>query len=97
MTETVKATGYLVIRATRSRHGTQDVISAKIGRTTQSRPAMSGDEIAVKISVSVPTAAFGPFKAEATIDIPAELIAENNVQVTAQEPESFTEGNYVGG
>jgi hypothetical protein len=97
MTDTVTATGYLVIAAVRSRYGQQEVREAKPRRITQKRPQLYTDEIAVKISVRVPSAAFGPFRAEAVIDVPAELIAENNVQVTAQEPDRITEGDYVGG
>lgn len=87
MGETVQATGYLVIQGIRNRHGKQEVGSAKARRITQSRPQMGTDEIAVKLSVRVPAAAFGPFAASAVIDVPAELVADNNVEVTAGEPD----------
>jgi hypothetical protein len=89
MTDTVTATGYVVLKAVRSRYGKQEVREAKVAKVTQSRPSMGTDEIAVKLSIRVPIAAFGPFAASAVIDVPAELIAENNVEVEAQEPSPY--------
>lgn len=84
MGETVKATGYLVFEGIRSRYGKQGVTQGKLRRVTQSRPSMTTDEIAVRITVEVPAAAFGPFQAEATVVVPEELV-QNGVTVEAIE------------
>lgn len=87
MTETVAAIGYVVVQGVRSRYGKQEVREAKVRRVTQSRPSLGTDEIAVKLAVRVPVAAFGPFEAAAVVDIPEDLVAANNVEVTAENPE----------
>jgi hypothetical protein len=89
MTDTVTATGYIVLEAVRSRYGKQEVRDAKVRKVTQARPGLSTDQIAVKLQIRVPAAAFGPFQAAAVIDVPAELIAENNVEVQAEEPSPY--------
>lgn len=87
MSDTVEATGYVVVQGIRSRYGKQEVRSARVRRITQSRPRLGTDEIAVKLAVRVPVAAFGPFEAAAVVDIPEDLVAANNVEVTAENPE----------
>lgn len=86
MSDTVEATGYLVVLGERSSYGAQNVIRAKVRRITQGRPLMVTDEIAVKLTVRVPAAAFGPFKAAAVIEVPEDLVAEPIVEVTVEDP-----------
>jgi hypothetical protein len=84
MAETVTATGYVVLEGVRSRYGKQEVREGKVRRVTAGRPTLHTDEIAVKLSIQVPVAAFGPFQASAVIEVPEDLIAANNVEVVAE-------------
>lgn len=84
MAETVTATGYVVVKGIRARYGDHDVRSGKALRVTAGRPTLHTDEIAVKLSIKVPVAAFGPFEAAAVVEIPEDLIAANNVEVVAE-------------
>ena len=75
MNETVDATGYLILRGVRSRYGDKSVHTAKFGRTVQSAPGrLERDDVAVKITVRLPSAAFDPLRPEALVIVPEELV-----------------------
>lgn len=71
----VTATAYLTVQGIRSRHGDKTVRQAKITRITQSRPSsLALDQIAVRVMVQLPSAAFEPLRPEALIVVPEEMI-----------------------
>lgn len=74
MSETVDATGYLVIEGWRNRVSGR-VLTAKTVRLTQGKPAsLMVDQVAVKVTVRLPAKAFDALQPEAVIIVPEELI-----------------------
>jgi hypothetical protein len=72
------ATFYVTLRADRASWGNrQSITKVKAVTLRQSKGVLQADEIAVKVSVVVPDAAFEPFVLPAvTLDVtPAELVA----------------------
>lgn len=85
MSGTVDATAFLTVEGTRSRYGDKSVRSAKVARVTQGRPAqLSADQVAVRVTVRLPIAAFDPLRPDALIVVPEELI-QRPVEVEATE------------
>lgn len=85
MSGTVEATAYLTVEGTRSRYSDKSVTAAKVTRVTKGRPAqLSADQVAVRVTVQLPAAAFDPLRPEAMIVVPEELI-QRPVEVEATE------------
>ena len=81
----VRASAYLTVEASRIRYGNKSVQSAKVVRVTQGKPAiLQVDQIAVKVTIELPTAAFDPLEPQAIIVVPEELI-QHPVTVEASE------------
>ena len=74
--DTVTATGYLVVKGTRSRYYTNvPVTGAKIAGSRSKKPTTLGeDEIVVKVKIQLPKQAFEPLEPEALIVVPEELV-----------------------
>lgn len=86
MSDMVKATAYLVVKGKRRRYRPLTVDSASITRVTQNKPAtLTGDEIAVKVTIELPAAAFEALQPEAVITV-AENLIQFPVEVEAIEP-----------
>jgi hypothetical protein len=88
MAEYVDATAFIVVKAQRGAYrinGKRPVYSAKITQSRQSRPPKLGaEEVAVKVTVRLPKAAFDPLEPEALVVVPEELV-QHVVEVEAQE------------
>lgn len=83
--ETIAATGYLVVEGERSRYSDHGVIRAKLARLTKGKPAtLTGDQVAVKVTIRIPAKAFDALAPEAVILVPEELI-QHPVEVEAIE------------
>lgn len=83
----VDATGYLVVEGTRLRFGAKSVTRAKLVKVTRGKPAtLTADQIAVKVTVRIPSKAFDALEPEAVIMVPEELI-QQPVEVEAVDPE----------
>lgn len=74
----VDVTGYLVIEPTHLR-GDQ-VIKAKVSRATQRLPQLSNGEVAVRVTVRLPSAVFSPV-ADVFVEVPADMVAKAVVRV----------------
>ena len=82
MPKDVTGTAYLVIEGERYRYGTTDpttglktVSKAKIVAVRQSRPkVLELDQIAIKVTIQLPSAAFDPIAPQALIVVPTEMI-----------------------
>jgi hypothetical protein len=49
--------------------------TGKIAKVTQNRPStLTGDQVAIRVTVEIPSAAFDPINPEVTIMVPEELI-----------------------
>jgi hypothetical protein len=85
MSETIDATAYLTLEGTRSRYGAKSVRTAKVVRVTQGRPAqLTVDQVAMRVTVRLPAAAFDPISPEALVVVPDELI-QRPVEIEATE------------
>lgn len=85
MSETVDATAYLTVEGIRWRHGNKAVRSAKVARVTQGRPSnLAADQVAVRVTVRLPAAAFDPLRPDTLIVVPEDLI-QRPVEVEATE------------
>lgn len=88
---TVRATAYLTIQAVRYRYGRPDpetgmlkITGAKVVKSTQSRPErLERDQIAVKVTVEIPEAAFDPISPAAVIVVPTDLALRGPIDVEA--------------
>lgn len=88
---TVSADVYLIVKADRGYVGNREagegepsmyqrVSAARVTGSRQSPPAkLARDEVAVKVRVSVPVAAFEPLNLGATADVPLELVLRRAV------------------
>lgn len=94
MTDTIKASAYLVVKATRSRFGPPSAVTglrpidtAKISQARQSRsPYLERDEILIKVTVQLPASAFDPIAPQALIVVPEGLVLDRHeIEVTADE------------
>jgi hypothetical protein len=85
--ETVRATGYVVVEGRRSRYYPDNgVESARLVAVKQNKPTtLTGDQVAIKVTIELPKAAFEALRPEALIVVPEELI-QHEVQVEAVEP-----------
>lgn len=88
--EHVDATGYLVLQASRSQFaspgasGLRPVNHAKIAAFRANRPArLELDQIAIRVTVRVPSSTFDPISPEALIVVPEGLILRGPTQVDA--------------
>ena len=84
----VRVVGYLTIQGERWRYGgkNQPITSAKIVAVHQGEPqSLRGDQVAIKVTIELPAAAFDPLHPEAVIVVPPELI-QQPVEVEAVEP-----------
>jgi hypothetical protein len=76
----VTATGYLVIEAD-ERGGR--IRGAKLDRCTVRPPYLQGLEVAVKLTVRLPTSVFDAAVAKITVEVPEELISQPSITVEA--------------
>lgn len=75
MSENVDAIGYLVVEGIRYRYGDKPVRGAKIARVTRNKPStLSADQVAVRVTVRIPAAAFEPLQPAALVIVPEELV-----------------------
>lgn len=89
---THRATAYLIVRADR-RYGVTDpetglrsVTSIKVAGSRAGRPSrLERDEIAVKVTVEIPDAAFAPFTPAALVVVPADLALPGPIEVEATD------------
>jgi hypothetical protein len=92
MSKSVTGTAYLIIEGERYRYGTTDPITglkpvnkAKIVGVRQTRPkSLDLDQIVVKVTIQLPSAAFDPIAPQALIVVPEEMIM-HEIEVTADE------------
>lgn len=84
--KTVSTSGYIVVKARRSSY-TGDVTDLQSGRFVKNKPALEADEIAVKIHLTLPTAAFDRNPIEVEIDVPETSIMRPEAVVTVEEAE----------
>ena len=88
-----RATAYLIVKAERSRWGRADpetglasVDSVKVTGSRQTRPTkLERDEIAVKVTVEIPDAAFEPLTPSALIVVPTDLAMRGPIGVEAED------------
>lgn len=73
----MKSTVYLVF----TRHG--------VDRLTKGKPALSGEEYAIKLTVAVPDAAFQRFEPTANIEIPTDFVMTPKVDVVVDRPPAY--------
>ena len=85
MRERLTTDCYLVIEKAQQWH--KEIIIKKV---RGSKPALEPNQIAVKLSISVPAAAFEQFIPNVSIDVPSDLAIKPVVQVTA-EPDVGTQ------
>lgn len=93
MSTTYKATGYVVVKATRKTWGSRDPGSGlrnidyvRLDRLRMERPSkLAPDEIAVNITVEVPAEAFAPLTPCASILIPTDLALRGPIGVEAND------------
>lgn len=93
MTSTVRATTYLILDATRTRWGSADpetglkpVESVRVAASRVNRPAvLERDQIAIKVTVEVPTGAFDPITPAALVVVPEDLIDRRPIDVEAED------------
>lgn len=89
----VDATCYLVIEATRSRYGTSNpdtglrpIESTRAAALRIGRPLrLAKDQVAVKVTVRLPSAAFDPLQPTALITVPEDLIQRGPIEVEASD------------
>ncbi len=83
----VRAIGYLTIQGERYPYGVERPIrGAKVIAVHQNKPTtLRGDQVAIKVTIELPAAAFDPLHPEAVIVVPPELI-QQPVEVEAVEP-----------
>lgn len=88
--DTVEATGYLIVEGRRSRYsGATLYDQGRVAALRTKKPAqLLTDQVAVKVTVRVPKAAFEPLTPEAVIEVPEELV-QHRVEVVA-EPQDPT-------
>lgn len=85
MSGTIDATAYLTLEGTRSRYGDKSIRAAKVVRVTQGRPAqVTADQVAIRVTVRLPIAAFDPLRPEALIVVSEDLI-QRPVEIEATE------------
>lgn len=89
MSDTVDATGYIVVEAKRANYGyvgrPREVREAKLVKVLRSKPAeLVGDQVAVKVTIRLPKSAFEALSPEAVIEVPEDLV-QKPVEVTARE------------
>lgn len=77
----VRATGWLVLEATRYSGG--QAREMKLSRITQRPPALDGNQVSIKLTVQVPQSVFDKGLASIRIDVPEELIGEPDVTIEA--------------
>lgn len=98
MNQTVKATGYLVLKGDRRyepidpKTGLRPVGSAKITGARQSRPGrLERDEVLIKVTVQIPASVFDPIMPQALVIVPEDLVlARHEIEVTADEDGQVT-------
>ncbi|MGM7422993.1 hypothetical protein [Cellulosimicrobium sp. CpK407] len=87
------ATAYLVIRAERNawrppdpETGLRPVRGARVVALRQGRPAkLERDEVAVKVTVRLPTEAFEPLTPTAIVTVPTDLALRGPIEVNARD------------
>ena len=77
----IRATGWLVLQATRYAGGRAR--NMKLVRVTQKPPHLNGNEVSVKLLVTVPASVFDKGIAAISIEVPEELVSEPDVTVEA--------------
>jgi hypothetical protein len=95
-----RATAYLIVKAERSRYvsadretGLRPVGAVKIIGSRQGRPAkLERDEVAIKVTVEIPDAAFQPFSPSALVVVPTDLALPGPIGVEAVDANPSTEG-----
>lgn len=89
----VDAAAYLVVEGTRSRYrpvdpenGLRRVDGARIFAMRVGRPTrLERDQVAVKVTVRLPAAAFDPLQPTALITVPEDLIQRGPIEVDAAD------------
>lgn len=82
------ATFYAVVQATYGTWGSykEKIDHIKVVRVTQGKPEKLGkNEVAVKLNLEMPDAAFKPFSAAATVTVPASH-AQHPIHVITEQP-----------
>jgi len=95
----VDATAYLVIHADRQTWGRPDaetglnpIESARVVTLRQGRPAkLERDEVAVKVTVRLPFAAFEPLTPTAIVTVPTDLALRGTIEVDATDANAAAE------
>lgn len=89
----VDAAAYLVVEASRSRYGSANaetglrpvdgtrIVAMRVGRPSR----LEKDQVAVKVTVRLPAAAFDPLQPTALITVPEDLIQRGPIQVDAAD------------
>lgn len=77
----VRATGYLILEATRYVGG--KVCEMKLARITQNPPSLSNNQVSIKLNVMVPMSVFDRGLALINISVPEELISQPDVTIEA--------------
>lgn len=87
----VDATAYLVVEGTRRRYGAvnretglRPIDNARVAALRIGRPSrLERDQVAVKVTVRLPAAAFDPLQPTALITVPEDLIQRGPIEVDA--------------
>lgn len=79
----VKATGWLVLQCTR--YAGAKAREMKLARITQKPPHLDGNEVSVKLTVTVARSVFDKGLASITIEVPEDLVSEPDVSVEVIE------------
>lgn len=80
---TVGTNGYIVVKARRN-HRNQTV-GLQGARFVKNKPALEADEVAVQITLTLPTAAFDRNPIEVHIDVPETAIMRPEAVVTVED------------
>ena len=97
MPDTVRATAYLVIEGKRNQYLRADQETglrpledaARVAEMRVNRPrVLKRDQIAVKVTVEIPKAAFDPIAPAALIVVPDDLVIHGPIEVQAEAPDA---------